>query len=337
MSTIRVAIIGATPISASIALGLREHKEQIEVVGYDKHRTVADLARARGIFDKVRRRPGAACEGAKLVIVSEPLGRIEATFAAMTDHLEEGVLVTDTARLKAPVVRWAQDSFPSRVSFVGGHPVPDPAVTVQQPLESLDDARADALTGALYCFTPTSRASSAEIDACSWLARSLGAHAFFLDVVEHDGLQAGIEGLPRLLALGLLRTTIGTAGWREMRKFAGRPFASTTEAAEDAAEEHLSLILNRDSIIRRLDTLIGELGYLRAVLEEAGEEALADIVTDAAERRSDWLEERQEGMWREDQTVDTGDVPGAAQQLRRMVFGDLSSRLGRASDGSRDR
>lgn len=337
MSTIRVAIIGATPISASIALGLREHEEQIEVVGYDKHRTVADLARARGIFDKVRRGPGPACKGANLVIVSEPLDRIEATFAAISDHLEEGALVTDTARLKAPVVRWAQDCLPSRVSFVGGHPVPDPAVTEEQPLESLNDARADALTGALYCFTPSSRASSAEIEACSWLARSLGAHAFFLDVLEHDGLQAGIEELPRLLALGLLRTTIDTAGWREMRKFAGRRFASTTEAAEQAAEEHFSLILNRDSIIRRLDTLIGELGYLRAVLEKAEEEALADIAVDAAQRRRGWMEERQQGMWGEDAAVDTREVPGAAQQLRRMVFGDLSSRVGRASDDSRDR
>lgn len=334
MSSIRVAIIGVDPISASIALGLREHAEQVEVTGYDAHRAVADLARARGIFDKVRRKPGRACEGASLVIVSEPLDQIEATFAAISSHLEEGAFVTDTARLKAPVVRWAENSLPSRISFVGGHPVPDPAVVELQPLEGLSDARADLLNGALYCFTPSSRASDAEIEACSWLARALGAHPFFLGVTEHDGLQAGIEGLPRVLAIALLRATIDTPGWKEMRKFAGPCFASATEAVETAAEQHISLMLNRDSIVRRLDALIAELGNLRNTLADAEEGALAEMAAAAAEGRRGWIGERRGGMWGEEKASDTRDVPGAAQQLKRMVFGNFSPRPGRGSDDS---
>ncbi len=327
MNSGRVAIIGIDPISASIALGLREHNESVELIGYGAHRAVADLAKARGVFDEVRRKPGPACVGAGLVIVSEPLADLEDTFAAISTHLEEGALVTDTARLKAPVLRWAESILPAHVSFVGGHLIPNPAVVELQPLESLEDASADLLKDALYCFTPSSRASTTAVEVCAWLARALGAHPFFLDVTEHDGLQAGIQGLPDLLTIALLRATIDTPGWKEMRKFAGRRFAAATEAVDEASQQYPSLLLNRHNVLHRLDKLIEELLVLRAILNQADTSGLAEISAAAAESRSRWMAERRRGMWADEGPADTRDVPGAGQQLRQMLLGNISSRF----------
>ncbi|MGD2143210.1 MAG: prephenate dehydrogenase/arogenate dehydrogenase family protein, partial [Anaerolineae bacterium] len=208
MNSDRVAIIGMDPISASIAFGLQEHKEPLEIVGYDADPVVADLAKVRKTFDQVMREPGSACEGAQLVVVAEPLADIREAFAVISPHLENGAVVTDTARLKAPVLQWAEEVLPDRVSFVGGHLIPNPAVIGLRSLEGLDDASASLLREALYCFTPSPNASSAAIDTCAWLAYALGAHPFFIDVTEHDGLQAGVEGLPSLLTIALLRATV---------------------------------------------------------------------------------------------------------------------------------
>ncbi len=335
MNSDRAAIIGTDPISASIALGLREQKTPMELVGYDARRPVADLAKARGIFDQIRRKPGAACRGASLVIVSEPLVNIEGVFAAISADLEPGALVTDTARLKAPVMRWADRLLPPTVSYVGGHPIPNPAVVGLEPLQSLDDASAELLNGGLYCFTPAPRASSAAVEACSWLAQVVGADPFFLDVTEHDGLQAGVEGLPDLISIALLRATVDTPGWEEMRKFAGSNFAAATEGVDESSDEHVSLFLNRENIVRRLDALMEELRYLRIVLNDADESVWADISSEAVQRRERWMAQRRKGMWAEDGGAGTRDVPGAGEQMRRMLLGNLGSRRGGPRDESR--
>lgn len=337
MNSNRVAIIGVDLISASIALGLQAYKEPVEVFGYDADRAIADLAKVRGIFDEVRRKPGPACEDASLVIVAEPLADIERTFAAISPHLGEGAVVTDTARLKAPVLRWAENVLPERVSFVGGHPILNPAVVGLRSLEGLDDAGAELLREALYCFTPSPNASSAAIEVSTWLAYALGAHPFFMDVIEHDGLQAGVEGLPDLLTIALLRATADKPGWEEMRKFAGRRFAVATEAVEDISERRPSLFLNRENILQRLDALIEELVYLRDMLRQADEEALEETSVAAAESRSRWMRERQQGIWAEEGAFDTRDVPSAAQQLGRMIFGNLASRFKEPPDRSEEK
>ena len=335
MSTDRVAIIGINLFSASMAFGLKAYKEPVEVIGYDADPAAADMAKVRGAFDSVSRKPGPACEGADLVIVAEPLASIGQAFAAIAPHLERGAVVTDTARLKAPVLRWADDFLPEHVSFIGGHLIPNPAVVGLRPLEGLDDASADLLREALYCFTAAPSSSSGAIDVCAWLAYALGTHPLFMDVTEHDGLQAGVEGLPDLLTIALLRATIDTPGWEEMRKFAGSRFVSVTESINDT-ERHPSLFLNRENLLHRLDALMEELMRLRGVLSRGDEEALVEAVTEAAQGRSRWMRERRKGVWSEDGTFDTRSVSGTTEQLGRMFLGNLATRLRRAPSESKD-
>ena len=333
MTSNRIAIIGIDLISASVGFALQEREESLTLVGYDRDPAIADLAKVRGAVDDVRRMPGPACEGADLVIVAEPLTEIESMFEAISPYLEEGTVVTDNARLKAPVGRWAADLLPDHISFVGGHLIPNPAVVGLRALEGLGDADPSLLREALYCFTASPDTSAAAIDVCSWLAYAVQANPFFMDVQEHDGLLAGVEALPDLLTVALLRATIDTPGWNEMRKFAGRRFATATEAVDDVHVRHPSLFLNRENILSRLDTLIEELVQLRRLLARGEEEALEETLASAAAGRSRWMKERRQGMWAE-RVFDTRDVPSAAKQLGQMIFGNLASRLKRAPDKS---
>jgi prephenate dehydrogenase len=335
MTSNRIAIIGLDLISASIAFALQERDEPLELVGYDDDPAVADLAKMRGAFDEVERNPGQACEGAELVVVAQPLSQMENVFAAISPHLREGALVTDTTRLKAPVLRWAEDLLPERVSFVGGHLIPNPAVVGTKVLKDLDDASADLLKEALYCLVPSPSTPSDAVDVCLWLAHAVGAHPFFIDVQEHDGLLAGVEGLPDLLTIALLRATVDTPGWEEMRKFAGRRFATATEAADDVPIRHPALFLNRENIVHRLDSLIEELVQLRRVLAQGDEDALSETLAEAAEGRSRWMEERKKGMWAE-RAFESRRMSEAGERLGQMIFGNLMSRLRRSSGESEE-
>ena len=329
MASNRIAFIGIDPISASIAFALQEREPSLELIGYDANQAVADLAKVRGAFDKVRRKPGATCEGAGLIIIAQPLADIENTFAEIAPHLEEGSIVTDTAHLKRPVLRWAEDILPDYVSYLGGHIVPNPAVVGLKALEGLDDASPKLLKEALYCLTMSPSTPTDAVDVCLWLAQVIEANPFFIDVKEHDGLLAGVEGLPDLLTVALLRSTVDSPGWKEMRKFAGRRFAAATETVDDVSGRHPSLFLNRENVIHRLDALIGELVYLRDMLVKDDEEALSQVVDEAADGRARWMMERGKGMWADESAFDADGVPGAGEQLKTALFGNLISRFGR--------
>jgi prephenate dehydrogenase len=331
----RVAIIGVDCISVSVALGLKAQKEPPEIIGSDADRTVADFGRSKGAFDQVAREPGQACQGADLVIVAVPLSVIRETFAAIAPHLETGCLVTDTARLKAPVMRWAEELLPEYVFFVGGHPIPNPAIAGSESLEDLEAASADLLREALYCFTTSSRTSGAVIDAFAGLARALETQPFFIDVTEHDGMQAGVEGLPDLLAIALLRATVDTPGWQEMRKFAGYRFAGATAAAADAHERCTALFLNRENVLLRLNALLSELVRLRDLLTQDDAGSLEETFVATADGRARWLEEREQGMWIRERVVNTEDIPSAGENIRRIFFGDMVTRREKRADHSR--
>ncbi len=326
MDLSQVAIIGIDCISTSIALALKAQDEPPQIVGYDRDAVAADLARAQGALDRVTRKPEQACLDAELVIVAVPVSAVRDTFAAIAPHLRPGCLVTDTAHLKGPVIRWAEELLPESVFFAGGHIVPNPAIVGFDPLGGLDAASADLLKEALYCFVTPSGTSSNVIDALSVLAEALGAQHYFIDAVEHDGLQAGVEELPDLLALALSRTTVDAPGWEEMRKFAGHRFAVATHSAADAYERSAALSLNREHVVRRLNLMLRELIYLRELLSQEDTEPLEQAFIEAAEGRERWIAEREQGMWVNREELRGTPIPTAGQQIGQMLFGNRLAR-----------
>jgi prephenate dehydrogenase len=335
MNIKHVAIIGTNPISVAIALALKAHKDAPEIVGYDAETLAADLARARGAYDRTERKLDRVCRDADLLFVTVPLSDVRETFAAIAPHLKPGALVIDTTRLKAPVMAWAEELLPENVLFVGGHLVLNPAVVGLESLEELDEANADLLREALYCFVTPPGVADVVINACAGLAEVLGVNPLFMDVTEHDGLQAGVEGLSDVVAVALLRATVDTPGWEEMRKFAARRFAVSTEAADDAPDRHFAVFLNRENILRRLDVLLHELLYLRDLLSQDREEMLKETFVAAAEGREQWIAERDRGMWIEEQTGSSVQIPGAGRQIRQMFLGNMRGR--REEDARRSR
>ena len=323
----QVAIIGVNPITVSIAMGLKAQKEPPSIVGYDPERVAAKLAQAQGAFDRAERKPGPTCEEAELTIVATPLTGIRETFAAIAPHLRPGCLVTDTARLKTPVLQWAEELLPESVSFVSGRPILHPVIVGDAPLEEME-ARADLLKEALYCLTPPPGGAGAGVDALARMIKTLGAHPFFIDATEHDGLQTGVEELPDLLAAALLRATVDTPGWQEMRKFASNRFAAATELAEGAHERRAALFLNRRNAINRLDILLNELTRLRDLLAQGDEKLLEEALTTAAGSRARWLHERKQGLWGTEQTINTENMPTLGDKMAEMFLGgSLSRRL----------
>ncbi len=318
----RVTVVGLGCIGTSIGLALREREPDLEAIGYD-----ADGGRARealrlGAVARVAPNLPAACKEAGLVVLALPLPEVRGALEAIAPHVREGCVVTDTARLKAPVLEWAREVLPEGVHFVTGAPIPGPAVGEMEWLAGPEAARADLFEGGLYCITPDQETHPDAVTVLLGLARGVGARPLFLAPIEYDGLRAGVGDLPALIAVALLRATVDSPGWQDMRKIAGYDFATITgPAALPPSSLWEPALLNRENLLRRLDMFLEELARIRQWLLESDVESLEAAYTQAAEGRARWLKERAEGVW--EHPADLGEIPSLGEQLGRLLFGGL--------------
>jgi prephenate dehydrogenase len=218
----------------------------------------------------------------------------------------------DTATLKRPVLRWADEFLPAGVHFVGGNPILRGGIESTDP----DEASSELFVDGLFCLTPAADAEPAAVKLAADLVAVLGAKPLFLDAAEHDGLTSAVEHLPSLVGLALLDLAASQPSWHEMRKLAGDAFAAATTLPTDDEVAYRGLIEhNRDNLVRRLDAFVDRLQHLRRLLDEEDLSALDETYRTAVERRQAWQKARAKGDW--------GDQPDAEMPERPSIMGSL--------------
>jgi prephenate dehydrogenase len=317
----RIAIVGLGLIGGSMGLAIKQSKLDVEIIGHDKDTGVAGRAQKRGAVDTTKWNLIDACSGAGLIILALPVDGIRDTLAALSPNLSPGVVVTDTATTKTPVLEWAKD-LPEGVHFVGGDPVLPPGRGSGKT--GIAGADADLFKGATYCLVPSKDAGAPAIDTLSSFATMLGAKPYFIDAAEHDGLMTGVEHLPAALALALLSATVRSRGWREMSKLAGEGFRATTGLApQDAATAREQFFAHRVDLIRWIDDLTTELAQLRGMLAREDSAALEALVGPLAAERDKWLS----GKAGDDDT--STDIHAIKFNPARLLIGGLAERTPR--------
>ncbi len=287
MAKMRIAIVGLGLVGGSLGLALKKSKLNLEIVGHDKDPGVAGRALKRGAVDKTEWNLINACDGAALIVLAIPLDGIRDTLAALQSHLSPGVIVTDTATTKAPVLEWAQ-ALPAGVHFIGGDPVIKPDRVIAGC--GIDAADAELFQNATYCLTPSPAAASQAIEVMSSFAQLVGAQPYFIEPAEHDGLMAGVRHLPALLATALAAVVIQSQGWRERGKLASTTFRIATELAPlDDRTASAQFLAHRDDLMRWVDALIAELRDLRGMCERADADALQHVIQNVIHERDKWL------------------------------------------------
>lgn len=288
----RIAIVGLGRIGGSIGLALKNAKLDVEIVGHDKNPGTAGRALKIGAVDKTDWNLIGACEGAGLIVLALPLDGIKETLAALKPHLQPGVIVTDTAATKAPVLEWAND-LPRGVHFVGGHPI---LKTDRAAGRGIDLADAALFQDATYCLTPAVSAEASAVDTVASFATALGAKPYFVEAAEHDGLAAGVQHLPALLATALAAATMSSRGWRELSRLASVDYRVMTDLVpQNGATASEQFLAHRTDLVRWIDEVIDQLKNLRDVCERDDRAALQALAESIAAKREEWLTGKVEG------------------------------------------
>jgi prephenate dehydrogenase len=282
----RIAIIGLGLIGGSIGLALkRAGSDGVELVGYARRPETADRALQLGAIDRVEGSLASTVDKAALVILAIPTMSVKEILCQIGSHLPAGSVVTDVASTKVQVMKWAEESLPPGVSFVGGHPM------AGKELSGIEVADADLFRGCTYCIVPGRGASDDAVQTIVDLVHKVGARHVFVNAAEHDQFVAGISHLPLILASALVMATTKSPQWSKMSEVAATGYQGATRLASQHPRMNRDICLtNGENIVSWIDDFAKELQRFRGLIAE-GDLGLEQAFDRARQARNAWIEE----------------------------------------------
>jgi prephenate dehydrogenase len=277
----KVAILGLGLIGGSIALAARQVGPRALVIAVD-NKDVLEQAMVKHAVDVAADEPYVISE-AELVILAAPVRQNIDLLAQLDEHVEGHAVITDVGSTKRAIVEAAR-SLPSRLTFIGGHPLAGAA------RGGFEFARPDLFKGRPWILTPhTDAAGDAQEKLLAFIS-GLGGVSRTMGAAEHDEVMAFLSHLPQLAASALMEV-VGT-GAGDALAMAGRGLVDTTRLASSPPTIWQDIAAtNADHIGAALDALIARLSELRNDLENP--ETIEGIFDRAAAWRARLMEGRE--------------------------------------------
>ena len=273
-------------IGGSIGLALkRAGSDGVELVGCARRPETADRALQLGAIDRVEGSLASAVDKAALVILAIPTMSVKEILSQIGSHLPAGSVVTDVASTKVQVMKWAEESLPPGVSFVGGHPM------AGKELSGIEVADADLFGGCTYCIVPGRGASDDAVQTIVDLVHKVDARPVFVNAAEHDQFVAGISHLPLILVSALVMATTRSPHWSKMSEVAATGYQGATRLASQHPRMNRDICLtNGENIVSWIDDFAKELQRFRGLIAE-GDLGLEQAFDRARQARNAWIEE----------------------------------------------
>jgi prephenate dehydrogenase len=152
-----------------------------------------------------------------------------------------------------------------------------------------EHARADLFEKSLYCLTPSPKVIPDAVQLLEDFVNLIGATPFYLDPVEHDGLMAGVNTLPTVLSVALIKGLTQANAWVEMRKLAGGLFAQVASGATgDPDSIAARMLANKTVTLHWINQINETLQSIKSILQQEDAEALAQLIDQAVVERVNW-------------------------------------------------
>ena len=273
--TVKVTIIGLGQIGASMGLALANHKDQVTTLGHDKSAENARKAHKLGAVESISNNLPASVEEADVIVLAIPFDEIQETMKFIAQDIREDAVVMDVGPVKSAVADWARALLPPRRHYVGLTPALNPDYLMDSS-RGLEAARADLFQRGIIAVTAPQGTAEGALKLAADFVVLLGSKPYFADLAEVDGVMASAHLLPGLLAAALVETTTSQPGWSDIRKMAGKHYASATLPLEQEQPMALAeaVMLNRSNMIRILDGFLLTLASLRRDIAEEDERSL---------------------------------------------------------------
>lgn len=262
MGELKLAIIGFGLIGGSIALAARERWPGAHITAIDRQ-PVVDAALGRGIAN-AGGEDVALGDGADLIVLAAPVRQNAAILRDLPGKIAAEGVVTDVGGTKSAMVD-AAAGLPSRLRFVGGHPLAGAA------RGGLEEARPTLFRDRPWILTPHQGTRPDDLDRVRTFVSGLGGAPQIMDAADHDRLMGYLSHLPQMAASALMYVVGEHAGGEGLR-LAGNGLRDTTRlAASPAATWRDVAATNTNALGVALDDLIAVLQRLKLDLATGDE------------------------------------------------------------------
>ena len=272
----QVSIVGLGLIGGSLGMALRKGRIARRVIGFSRHERTIRRAIARGAVNDgdTELCPDWLGES-DLVVLAVPPEKVVSTAREIAKLTRHSFLMTDVTSVKGPIVRTLEKELPSRIKFVGSHPM---AGSERSGIE----AAGGRLFRAAPCIvTRTARTKPADLRKVSWLWKRVGSRVFLMDPKRHDQLVAQISHVAHLVAAALTLSPDPAA-----LPLAGNGFLDTTRVAQSDPEMWAQICrMNQKEISSVLSRLIAQLRRLQNAVARGSGPALRASLSRARSRR----------------------------------------------------
>ena len=226
-----IALVGVGLIGGSLGLACKRFGIGRRIVGISRKETLEEAVRL-GVIDEgipYQDMPDKLGE-ADMIFLCTPIHRIAELLPEIPGCAKRGAIVTDVGSTKAQIVALAERTFPSDVSFIGGHPM---AGSETRGVQAADPF---LFQNAVYILTPSRGTPQEVVEELMDLVERLGARVAVMDASVHDRIAAAVSHLPQMMAVALMGMVgrlseenplflrMAAGGFRDMTRIASSPY-----------------------------------------------------------------------------------------------------------------
>lgn len=189
-----------------------------------------------------------------------------------------GVMMTDVTGVKSGIVYRIQELLRKDAEFIAAHPM------AGKELSGIQHSDDRIFRDANYIIVPTEKNTAWGIEWCGMLGRLLGCGKIsVLSPEEHDEMIAFVSQLTHCIAVSLMTCSDNT----HLADYTGDSFRDLTRIARinDRMWSEL-FMMNREPLLRQMDTFLAELTAFRNMLEAGDTEGMREKMRLSTERRA---------------------------------------------------
>ena len=189
-----------------------------------------------------------------------------------------GLMMTDVTGVKSRIVYEIQALLREDAEFIAAHPM------AGRELSGVQNSDDRIFRDANYIIVPTEKNTAKGIEWCGMLGRLLGCGKIsVLSPEEHDEMIAFVSQLTHCIAVSLMTCSDNT----HLADYTGDSFRDLTRIARinDRMWSEL-FMMNREPLLRQMDTFLRELTDFRNMLEQGDTEGMRAKMRLSTERRA---------------------------------------------------
>ena len=277
MAKKKILIVGLGLMGGSYARALKRLGYHVSAL--DRSEETIEYALKERIISE-----GAAGENDDLVrgadaIIFALYPRIFPDWVRDNRHLfKKGLMMTDVTGVKSCIVDEIQALLPEGVEFIAAHPM------AGRELSGVEHSDDRIFRDANYIIVPTEKNTADGIAWCGMLGRLLGCGRIsVLSPQEHDDMIAFVSQLTHCIAVSLMTCSDNT----HLADYTGDSFRDLTRIARinDGMWSEL-FMMNREPLLKNMDTFLKELTEFREMLAKGDVEGMRAKMRLSTERRA---------------------------------------------------